>query len=87
MNKRPNEEIVRALMKVQGKRGRMKDFAILVGPSLMDYLGSYPVTRIDADDAGEQMILVHKRHLSRYIPAQQAEEFWYSRLRIRKPRR
>ena len=84
----PNEELIRKLMKAEGKRGNVKDFAILVaGSALMDYFGSYPVSRIDAVEGEGQMLLVHKRHLSTYISAQQAEEFWNPRLGIRKQRR
>lgn len=82
---RANEGMIRNLMKLKKRKGNPKDYVILVGETLFDAYGNYPVKfkpKIKLDG----MLLLHKKHLHRFIDDKIAARFWNRKLRIRIPR-
>lgn len=81
---RANEMMIRDLMKVKKRKGNPKDYVILVGTSMFDAYGLYPIKRVT--DAGvDGMVLLHKKNLHRFIGDEHAARFWNRKLAMRVP--
>jgi len=69
-------------MKGKKYRGNVKDYVVLSGNMLMDYAGTYNVKRTEFE-TGEDVLLLHKKWLHRFISGEDAQQFWNRKLRIR----
>jgi len=67
-----NARIIRDLMVSKGIKGNYKDFTILAGGCLVDWMGSYPLEQ----DPVKGVQLVHKRRLEEVVGPEVAERFW-----------
>jgi hypothetical protein len=67
------------LMKARKVKGKYKDYVIICGSRLIDWLGSYEIRVDDGDEikrcGTESMVLVHKSKLKEVI-GKAAEKFW-----------
>ena len=85
--KYPHEQIVRDLMKSKKYRGNMKDYAILTGDRMMDFKGTYRITRVaDSENktGNDVIILIHKKWLHRFVVEHGL--FWNRKMGIREAR-
>ena len=84
--KYPHEQIVRDLMKSKKYRGNMKDYAILTGNRMMDFKGTYRITRADTESKiePETILLIHKKWLHRFVVEHAL--FWNRKIGIRETR-
>lgn len=84
-----NGKLIRGLMKAGKQRGNPRDYVVLVGSQMMEFVASYTVvfTEDSAYEPSEGMTLVHKRNLYRFIGDGQAARFWNRKLGIRVPQR
>jgi hypothetical protein len=75
-----NGRMIYELMKERKVKGRYKDYVIINGVKLMDWLGTYEVKIIGENAAffTNNVILVHKSKLSRFIGKEGARKFWSS---------
>lgn len=66
-------------------KGRYKDFVIIYGSRLIDWLGSYEIRVRDGDEVKKYgvdgMALIHKSKLKSIIGAEAAEKFWKNGMR------
>jgi hypothetical protein len=79
-----NGRMIYDLMKERKVRGRYKDYAIINGTKLMDWLGTYEIKIIGGKNAVffvNSVILVHKSKLSRFIGKEGELKFWSSGMR------
>jgi hypothetical protein len=79
-----NGRMIYELMKERKVRGRYKDYVIINGTKLMDWLGTYEIKIIGGKNAVffiNSVILVHKSKLSRFIGKEGELKFWSSGMR------
>lgn len=76
-----NGKIIRDFMVENKIKGSYKDYVLIVGTRLIDWISSYEIVRT-ADDGELQSIgvngiaLIHKRNLHRVIDSDMASKFW-----------
>lgn len=76
-----NAKIIRDLMVANKVKGKYKDYVIIAGNRLIDWVASYDIIKTDEDgsvkSAGvDGMALIHKRNLSNIIGEEMASKFW-----------
>jgi hypothetical protein len=79
-----NGRMIYDLMKERKVRGRYKDYVIINGDKLMDWLGTYEIKIIGGKNVAfftNNVILVHKSKLSRFIGKEGEMKFWSSGVR------
>ena len=80
-----NAKIIHDLMKQKGVKGNFKDWVIIAGRRLVDWLGSHAIIGDEADDEKlEGMKLVRKDKLHKFIGAEWAAKFWDPKMRRRR---
>lgn len=85
MRKKPNEDLIRHLMKAKKYRGNPKNYVVLMGCKMLDIYSDYVVSRKE-DTGEEKTLLLHKRHLHRFIGEKIASNFWNKKIGVRRPR-
>ena len=79
-----NGRMIYELMKERKVKGRYKDYVIINGSRLMDWLGTYEIKVIGGKNAAlflDGVVLVHKSKLSRFIGKEGELKFWKSGMR------
>lgn len=76
-----NAKIIRDLMAANKVKGKYKDYVIIAGNRLIDWVASYDIIKTEDDgsvrSAGvDGMALIHKRNLVNIIGADMASKFW-----------
>lgn len=75
-----NAEQIYNLMKARKIKGKYKDYVIIFGSRLIDWLGSYEIRVRDGDEVKKYgvdgMALIHKSKLKSVIGEDEAEKFW-----------
>jgi len=75
-----NAKVIRDLMLANKVKGRFKDYVVIAGTRLMDWLGSYDILHESEEGlkaAGiNGMALIHKSKLVNIIGAEMAAQFW-----------
>jgi hypothetical protein len=81
-----NEKMIRDLMKIKKYRGNPRDYFAITGETVLDVYGVYKVKRID-DTGSDELLLMHKRNMHRFIDPEEAAMFWNRTHGVRVPRR
>ena len=78
-----NGRMIYELMKERKVKGRYKDYVIINGSRLMDWLGTYEIKVIGEKNVFfiSSVTLVHKSKLSRFIGKEGELKFWKSGMR------
>lgn len=79
-----NGRMIYELMKERKVKGRYKDYVIINGSRLMDWLATYEIKVIGGKNAAlflDGVVLVHKSKLSRFIGKEGELKFWKSGMR------
>jgi hypothetical protein len=75
-----NAKVIRDLMAANKVKGKFKDYVVIAGVRLIDWLGSYDILHESEDGlkaAGiNGMALVHKSKLRNIIGEKMAAQFW-----------
>jgi hypothetical protein len=73
-----NGRMIYDLMKERKVKGRYKDYVVINGAKLMDWLGTYEIKIIGGNAVffTNSVILVHKSKLSRFIGKEGELKFW-----------
>lgn len=81
-----NGELIRDCMLAKGVKGDYKDFVMLVGARMIDWVDSWDIFKPDGTPIGiEGVLLLHKSQLHRIVDEKFAEKFWNRKLRMRIP--
>lgn len=81
-----NSKMIRDLMRIKKYRGNPKDYFAITGETMLDVYGVYKVKRTD-DTGSDELLLMHKRYLHRFIDPEEAAMFWNRKTGTRVPRR
>lgn len=81
-----NAKMIRDLMVATGVKGDYRDYVIIAGMRLVDWLGSYDIRSDEhLGSVGiNGMALLHKSKLRNAIGGELASNFWDSKLKMRK---
>lgn len=78
--KMDNQGLIESCMKQSKKRGNYKNYVVISGTFLLDYLGDWQLNK-KVDD---KIILVHKRFLWKIVDRDFANLFWCKKTNRRK---
>ena len=80
-----NSKMIHEFMEENHVKGFYKDYVIMMGDRLVDWLGSFNVVKVEEGKFSgilkvEGMALIHKRNLHTIIGDEAAKRFWHPRL-------
>lgn len=80
----PNGKLIQDLMVAREVKGDYRDFVMITGARLVDWLGSWDIFNSAGEPMGfEGVLLVHKSKLGTIVNDKFADKFWDQRLKRR----
>lgn len=80
----PNGKLIQDLMVARGVKGDYRDFVVITGARLVDWLDSWDIFNGKGDPVGfEGVLLIHKSKLETIVDEKFAAKFWDKMLRRR----
>ena len=80
----PNGKLIQDLMVAREVKGDYRDFVMIVGARLVDWLGSWDIFNGQGEPVGfEGVLLVHKSKLDTVVDEKFAVKFWDKKLKRR----
>lgn len=80
----PNGKLIQDLMVAREVKGDYRDFVMITGARLVDWMGSWDIFNSAGDPMGfEGVLLVHKSKLGDIVDERFADKFWDRKLKRR----
>jgi len=80
----PNGKLIQDLMVARGTKGDYRDFVMITGARLVDWLGSWDIFNSAGEPMGfDGVLLIHKSKLGDIVDEKFADKFWDLKLKRR----